>query len=417
MTNRSEQRDEKFYLDYILLAILGLFMVMSLVAIEMSGKYLGYSTRGLVYRQGMWYGLGFVTIFVLIRLGRDFLYKAAKILYFVFLAMLAGLILVKYTPALHGPLRFLIQDVNGAWAWYQIPGAGTFQPSEFMKICLVFITGDILHKHNTLVRQSSFSNDMKLFFKVGVWVLPPLFLNYLQPDTGIPIIIVISIIFMMYVGATKNYWFLGILIALVLLYFGVIYFYFNHPDLLGDLIGGSGSNQYKLRRFFGWLEYEKYSQSWGYQLYNALIALGMGGSSGMSDSTFIVHISEAQTDFIFSVIGSQYGLMGSLAVIGLCIVLNLKLIYTAITSIDSKSKYILGGLLGIFMYQQLQNISMMVGLLPITGITLPLISYGGSSLISYMIGLSYPFMVYNHTKNNPVYEASQLPTVVSEKIS
>lgn len=417
MTNRQVKKDEKFYFDWILLGILGLFMVVSLVAIYKAGNHLGISTSGLVARQGMWYGLGFVTIFVLIKLGPEILYRASRIFYFIFLFLLAFLVLVKYTPALHGPLEFLITEVNGAWAWYQLPGAGTFQPSEFMKIWLVFITADVIHQHNSRIGRSNFKNDLKLFFKIGLWVLPPLVLIFLQPDTGLPLIIVISIIFMMYVAGTKNYWFLGILVGLVLLYFGVIYLYYNHPDILGNLVGGSSSNQYKLRRFFGWLEYEKYAQTWGYQLYNSLIALGMGGPTGLTESNFIVHISEAQTDFIFSVIGSQFGLFGSLAVIGLCLILNLKLIVTAITSIDSKSKYIIGGILGIFMYQQIQNISMMIGLLPITGITLPLISYGGSSLISYMIALSYPFMVYSHTKNNPVYEESRMPSYVSEKVS
>lgn len=415
MTNRQVKKNEKFYLDYVLLGILGLFMLLSLAAIYKAGQHLGYSSTGLVARQAMWYGIGFVVIFVLLKIGPEYLQKSMKVFYFIFLLMLMGLLVVKYTPSLHGPLRFLIREVNGAWSWYQIPGLGTFQPSEFMKICLIFITGDILHKHNSSATRNGFRNDMKLFFKVGLWVIPPLFLNYLQPDTGIPIIIVVSLIFMMYVGATKNYWFIAILIFLLLLYFGVIYLYYQHPEILGDLVGGSGSNQYKLRRFFGWLEYEKYSQTWGYQLYNSLIALGMGGSNGLSSSPFIVHISEAQNDFIFSVIGSQYGFIGSLSVIILCIALNLKLIYTAILSIDSKSKYIIGGLLGIFMYQQLQNIAMMVGLLPITGITLPLISYGGSSLISYMIGLSYPFMVHSHTKNNPIYEASKLPPVALDR--
>lgn len=415
MTNRQVQKTEKFYLDYVLLGILGLFMMVSLLAIYKSGDHLGYSSMGMVMRQAMWYGIGFGVVFVLIKIGPDLLLKSMRFIYFILLFLLFILILVKYTPALHRPLHFLIQEVNGAWAWYQIPGLGTFQPSEFMKICLIFICGDVIHKHNSQIAKSSFVNDMKLFVKIGLWVIPPLILNFLQPDTGIPLIIVVSLIFMLYVGATKNYWFLAILIGLFALYFGVVYLYFNHPDILSMIMGGDGSNQYRLRRFFGWLEYEKYAQTWGYQLYNSLIALGMGGQSGLSNSTFIIHISEAQNDFIFAVIGSQFGLIGSLGVIGLCIALNLKLVYTAIMSIDSRSKYIIGGLLGIFMYQQLQNISMMVGILPITGITLPLISYGGSSLVSYMIGLSYPFMVHSHTKNNPIYETSKIPSVVSEK--
>ena len=96
---------------------------------------------------------------------------------------------------------------------------------------------------------------------------------------------------------------------------------------------------------------------------------------------------------------------------------DVKLIYTAVMSVNTKAKYILGGLLGIFMFQQLQNMGMLVGLMPITGITLPLISSGGSSLISYMIGLAYAFMVHDHTKKNPVYEESKMPSIISKKTS
>lgn len=414
MTNKGEQKRLGFILDTILLGILVLFMLFSLLAIYKSGEHLGYSSKGFVMKQAMWYVIGFGVVFVLIRLGSEFIQKMMRILYFVLLGMLFLLIVVKYVRPLQGPLRFLIEEVKGAWAWYKIPGLGTFQPSEFMKIALLFICADVIDHHNKTFLQSSFVNDLRLFFKIGLWVLPPLILNFLQPDTGIPIIVVISLIFMLYVGGTKNYWFIWILVVLVALYFGIMFLYFNYPEILSNIMGGSGSNSYRLRRFYGWLEYEKYSQTWGYQLYNSLISMGMGGLSGISNSTFIVHLAEAQNDFIFAVIGSQFGLFGAIAVIVLCLALNFRLVYIAMTSIEAKSKYIIAGLMGIFMYQQLQNIGMMVGILPITGITLPLISYGGSSLISYMIGLSYPFLVYSHTKNNPVYETSKLPIKISE---
>ena len=86
-------------------------------------------------------------------------------------------------------------------------------------------------------------------------------------------------------------------------------------------------------------------------------------------------------------------------------------------STNTRAQLIIAGLVGIFIYQQLQNIAMMIGLLPITGITLPLISYGGSSLLSYMIGLSVVFLASNHTANNPVYDVAKLPTNVLKQTS
>lgn len=405
MTHRQE-KTSKFHFDFGLFGVLVLFMMMSLISIYRSSKHIGYSTNGLVAKQLMWYGLGFVTIFIISRLGKEILLKVAKIVYWILLFLMFFLIFVKYVPPLHGPLYRFVRSINGSWAWYQIPGIGSFQPSEFMKICLVFICAQTVDRHNLEIEKASFKTDLWLFAKIGAWALPPLFLNYLQPDTGVPIIVVFSLLFMVYTAGTKNYWFLFIVSVILSGYFGVIYLYYNHPDILGNFFGDG--SYYRLRRFYGWLDYEKYSQLEGYQLYSSLISMGMGGLKGVGQTDLIVHIAEAHTDFIFAVIASQFGLLGSLAVVFLCFLLNGKLISIAIKSTDSLSKYIIGGLLGIFMYQQFQNMAMLVGILPITGITLPLISYGGSSLLSYMIGLSYPFIAYSHTKNNPVYEEGKI---------
>ena len=205
------KENKKFHIDYLLLGILILLMGVSIVSISRAGLYLGYSTRGLAIRQAMWYAIGFGVIFVMSKINSDIIIRLMKIFYFILLFLLFGLIFVKYVSALHKPLRFLIEDRNGAWGWYSIPGIGTFQPSEFMKIALIFISADIIDRHNTQIPRASFMNDIKLFFKIGAWAIPPLILNFLQLDTGIPVIIVISLIFMLYVGATKNYWVLAIL--------------------------------------------------------------------------------------------------------------------------------------------------------------------------------------------------------------
>ena len=117
----------------------------------------------------------------------------------------------------------------------------------------------------------------------------------------------------------------------------------------------------------------------------ALLVLGSAGVTGHGIGQSLVAIPEAQTDFIFSVIGQSWGLLGTLFILALCLALDLKLCNIAINCKNMVEKYFIIGIIGILLYQQVQNIGMIVGLLPITGITLPLISYGGSSLLSYLI--------------------------------
>ncbi len=415
MSSKQVESAQKFVWDKFLIAILVAFMVLSLASIYFSSYYLNLNTLGLVQKQAMWYAIGFGTLYLLTKLGFERLYNIMRLVYFVLLFMLIILIVVQRVGALNSnPLisRF-IRPIKGAWAWYQFPGIGSFQPSEFMKITLLFISADVTYKHFRNPSNSGYLSDLRLFVKIGLWALPPLFLNFLQPDTGIPLIIVISLIFLLYVAGTKKLWFVLVAAGLVVLYVGVVYIYYNHIDILNNMF----ETTYRLRRFYGWLDYEKYSTTFGYQLNSSLMALGLGGPGGIDASLYNVRIPEAQNDFIFAVIGSRLGFVGTLFTISLCLLLNVKLMMVAKKSTNIRAQLIIAGLVGIFIYQQLQNIAMMIGLLPITGITLPLISYGGSSLLSYMIGLSVVFLASNHTANNPVYDVAKLPTNVLKQTS
>ena len=148
-----------------------------------------------------------------------------------------------------------------------------------------------------------------------------------------------------------------------------------------------GDSLYKLNRIKGWLDPESDILKTGNQLYTALMALGSAGIHGHGIQVNLVNIPEAQTDFIFAVIGQSFGLIGTLSVVALCLFLDLKLLRIATLSKSTRDKYYITGVFGMLLFQQVQNIGMIIGLLPITGITLPFISYGGSSLLSYFIAI------------------------------
>ena len=400
MTKKHIEKSESFIVDKSLLLILFVFMVTSLVAIYASAPHIGGDATHHVVMQTIFFIVSFAILIFICLWGIDRVFILLKYIYAVLLVMMILLLVDKY-----GIFQVpFVSPVNWTWAWYHFPGV-SFQPSEFMKIVLVLMSARTIHQHNLQKEKNSFNEDFKLFAKIGSYTLPVLILNFLQPDTGVPLIMVISILVMLLVSGIRREWFFIIGIVFVVGYFGIIYIYHNHIDLLSNLFGSS----YRLDRFYAWLDYEKYKQSVGYQLYRSIVSLGSAGTQGLGFDGASLGIPAAHTDFIFAVFGSTFGFFGSVYLILLCLTLDVKLIMIAYRSRNDVGRYALVGIVGIFVYQQLQNIGMMIGLLPITGITLPLISYGGSSLLSYMIGLSVAFSLSSETANNPNYEDQQVP--------
>lgn len=390
----SEKKEFKF--DFFLFALLAILAVCSIVAIYCALPLVPLSrVTGLLEKQIIWFILGFITIGILLYIGIERFVSVVNFIYVILLIMLFMLILDRYS-IIDFPF---ITSVQGAYCWFQIPGIGTFQPSEFMKVILIFMTAQVIDNHNKTKLDNSYLTDIKLFLKVFAYVLPPLFLITLQPDTGIPIIIVVSILVMLACSGIRRAWVIlgvaGVLIGL----FGVVYLFKYHPNILAKLLGAP----YKLNRFYGWLETEKFISSYGDQLYKGLLAIGSAGLSGHDLRSALVYFAEPQNDFIFAVIGQNFGYLGTAFIVLLCTVLDLKLLSITIKSTNNRHRYIMMGVLGMLLFQQFQNMGMITGLLPITGITLPFISSGGSSLISYMIPIAIAFQMSSDTKVKKKY--------------
>ena len=158
------------------------------------------------------------------------------------------------------------------------------------------------------------------------------------------------------------------------------FYYTNFVFLLLNLFISIFGNSFFLRinRLLDWT-----SKS-GYQLKNSLILIGSGGLFGHGFNNKL-YVPESQTDFIFSILCGSFGFVGTFITLLIIGLFDYKLISIGINTNKKIDKYIISGIVGMLIYQQFQNIGMTIGLLPITGITLPFISYGGSSLLSYMI--------------------------------
>lgn len=375
-------------LSLILLALTGI----SLLAIYGASPLLVSFIDGtdLLIKQVIWVIISIVSLILLIQIGVDRLFTAIDIAYWILMFLLLLLIVDRYIN-----LPF-IAPVNGTRAWFQLPGLGTIQPSEFMKAVLIIKSSVTISEHIDQNRMSNIESDLFLFYKILKYAIPPLFLMILQPDTGIPIIIIIGLIAMLSMSGISKYWLISgfSFVGLVLIIFLGLFFF--APDMLVNVVGSS----YRLNRIYGWLQTEQYISSWGLQLYQSLLAVGSAGWLGHGLGSQVITLIEPQNDFIFAVIGQNFGFIGASIVLFLHLALDLTIIRIIQNNEYYREKIMAVGLLGMLLFQQIQNMGMIIGLLPITGITLPFISAGGSSLLSFvpMIAIIFHMSHLNRSK-------------------
>ncbi len=392
------QRPSKiaFHPDYLLILLLSVLSALSLLAIYGALPLLATGRSGfdLIIKQVLWIIIAIILLVVLIILGVDRLFTSIKVIYWVLFALLVVLLVDKYMIDLP-----LISPVNGTTAWITLPGLGTLQPSEFMKIALLILCANIIHEHNQNKVSATFTDDIKLFFKIALYVVPALLLIVVQPDTGIPIVIVVGILVMLAISGIRKEWifYSGLLLIGVVSLF--LFLFFNFEEVLINIVGAS----YRLNRFYGWLRTEQYISSYGLQLYQSLLAVGSSGLFGHGLQSVVINMIEPQNDFIFAVFAQDFGFIGASFLILIQLMLDLKIISIAMKFKGRREKYLVAGVIGMLLFQQFQNMGMIIGLMPITGITLPFISAGGSSLLSYVPALAILFVMSSNNKRKRTY--------------
>ena len=183
-------------IDYGFLSILVALMLISFISIYSAFNLMTQSGPTILLQQVVWYALGFFVMAAIMFFGNDTIMQYIKKAYFFLMGCLVYLLLSKYCGALLGFNLPLANEVNGAYAWFQFP-FGSFQPSEFMKIVLIIICADVINEHNSSRAMVTYTSDIELFKKILQWAAAPLLLILLQPDTGICLIIGISLVVML----------------------------------------------------------------------------------------------------------------------------------------------------------------------------------------------------------------------------
>lgn len=354
----------KFKINFRIVIPIVLMAIISIISIYSALTYTSKSLGNLALKQAIWYMVGVGLVFVLVKLGNEYLYRHTWILYVIGNLLLVVLLLFG-TP------------INNSKCWLIIPGIGSVQPSEFMKIFIMLVLASMIHNFRNKYKNPSLWEEFLFIVKSFGVVLIPSILTFLEPDTGAVIIYFIIYIAMMFVSGIRIRWFV---IAIILFGVGMGSFlglYFFKEDIFIKVFGSS--IYYRLERLFDW------QTGSGLQLENALAAIGSSSFVGYGFNKTPIYFPESSTDFIFGVFASNFGFVGICLLLGIILYFDLSIIRLARRRINDTDKYILIGIVAMLLFQQVQNIGMTVGLVPITGITLPFISYGGSSLLSYMM--------------------------------
>ena len=354
----------KYKINFKIVIPILLMAIVSIITIYSALTYTSKSLGNLALKQAIWYIVGFILVFILLRLKNEYLYRHAWFLYIIGNVLLLWLLLFA-TP------------INNSKCWLVIPGIGSIQPSEFMKVFIMLALATMIHNFRSDYKNPSIKDEFIFILKTFLVVLVPSVLTFLQPDTGAVIIYLIIYLVMMFTSGIRIRWFVIAFLILFCILGTTLWLYFFKEDIFIKMFGSS--IYYRLERLFDW------QSGSGLQLENALAAIGSAGFLGHGFNKTPIYFPESSTDFIFAVFASNFGFVGVLVLLAIIIYFDVNIIRLARRKIYDTDKYILTGIVAMLLFQQIQNIGMTIGLLPITGITLPFISYGGSSLLSYMI--------------------------------
>ena len=353
----------KYKINYkILIPII--LSIISIITIYSALTYTSPTLGNLAIKQGIWYIIGWVLVFILYKLKNEYLYRHTWILYIV------GNILLLL-------LLFFGTPINNSKCWFILPGIGSIQPSEFMKIFIMLALATMIHNFRSDYKNPDCKDEFIFILKTLSIVLIPSLLTFLQPDTGAVLIYFVIYFSMMFISGIRLRWFIIAFITVASIVGSILLLYFYKEDLFIKLFGTSF--YYRLERIFNW------SEGSGLQLENAMAAIGSAGLFGHGFNKTPIYFPESSTDFIFAVFASNFGLIGVIILIGIIVYFDINVYLLTKKKINDTDKFIIAGILGMLVFQQIQNIGMTLGLLPITGITLPFVSYGGSSLLSYML--------------------------------
>ena len=360
----SNRLGDKLHLDWLLMALILMVCLGGLVVLYSGAD----GNLSLVYRQAAYMGLGFCSMIVLAQISPATYRRFALPVY------LLGIVLLVAT-------LFAGTDAKGAQRWLAVPGLGLrVQPSELMKVAVPVMVGAYLS------RRSLPPSPKHLLGALLICLIPAL-LIFRQPDLGTAILVAASGIFVIFMAGLSWRWIAGFALVVAI---GAPLFWFY------------GMHDYQKQRVLTFLDPSQDPLGAGWNIIQSETAIGSGGLWGkgwmLGTQSHLDFLPESHTDFIIAVLAEEFGYVGVLALLTLYALIIGRGLYLAVTAQDTFSRLVAGALILTFFVYVVVNMGMVSGLLPIVGVPLPLISYGGTSILTLLSAFGMIMSMHSHRR-------------------
>ena len=333
--------DYTLMFSVIIITIFGLVMISSSSYVWAEYKF--NNPYKYLINQGIFFILSLISMYVVSKIDYKILYKYSKVFILIVIIMLILVII----PGI-GTVR------NGSRSWFGIGGFG-IQPSEFAKLAIIIFASKYLSENK--------NSRLPILF-LGLFLFG---LIMLQPDFGTGMVLIMIVVSLLFISGMKISFFIRIGLLGVI---GITILILIAP--------------YRLKRILSFLNPWSDPLGSGFQIIQSLYAIGPGGLFGLGLGNSVqkhFYLPEPQTDFIFAIISEEFGFLGIIIVSILFLTIIISSINIALKSKDLFSKYLVFGITFWISFQTILNLMVVVGLIPVTGVTLPFLSYGGSSLL------------------------------------
>ena len=375
MSNRTSGSE----LDWGIILILLLFMIIGLSSIFEAALNSQYGTMQSALRativQGVFWILGAIIVAFLLRFDASQLWRLAPVAYSLGIFLLVA-VLIFYNRGMAA--------ATGAKSWF-VFGPVSFQPSEVVKPAFILMLSRVVAQHNRQYEHHDVHSDWLLLGKMALCFLPVAVLIAMQNDLG-TLLVFMAIFGGVALVSGVTWRILGPVIAAVAA-IGITLLALVTSATGKQILDALGFKLYQFDRIQTWLHPDQDTSSSGYQTYQSLKAIGSGQLAGQGFGHLKVYVPVRESDMIFSVIGESFGFIGGALLIALYFILIYRLISATFKAQNAFYAYIATGVVMMLLFHVFENIGMNIGLLPLTGIPLPFISQGGSSLLGNLIGI------------------------------
>lgn len=374
-------------IDYGIILSVMLLAILSIASLYSTTVLIQGAPLSMTLKQIMWYGLGTIAVLVLMQFDSEQLWKMTTYLYIVGIIVLI--------------LTLLIYDRNlamrtGGKSWIRLGPLGTIQPSEFVKIPFILMLAKAVTKHNSTFKVRDYESDFLLMGKLMLYAALPVLLVFMQNDLGTGLVYLAILVGMILLSGIK--WQILLPIFLLVTTVGatlILLAVYNQEFLLETGL----FSPYQFARINTWLNPHLGSTDDTYQVTQAFKSIGSGGVFGKGFGVSEVYVPVRESDMIFATIGENFGFAGGSFLIFVYFVLVYHMIKVVYDTKNEFYAYIATGVIMMIVFHVLENVGMNIGLLPVTGIPLPFISQGGSSLLGNMMGIGLIMSMRFHHKS------------------